>query len=111
MEDGSDAQHVRVFWDTAHGNELALHDLRSSLSKCEAIQGRDARRLVLENTRDQINDFFFLFTKKTWGRNLGLIFLQHPSPHCLSPLHPKLYSDSEKTLNLWIIIQNTLAQP
>lgn len=68
MEDGSDAQHVRVFWDTAHGNELALHDLRSSLSKCEAIQGRDARRLVLENTRDQINDFFFFIHKKDLGQ-------------------------------------------
>lgn len=27
VEDKSDAQHVRVFWDMAHGNELASCDL------------------------------------------------------------------------------------
>lgn len=40
MEDGSDVQHDRVFWDMAHGNEQALHDLRElALSKCENTHG------------------------------------------------------------------------
>lgn len=33
MEDGSDAHHVRAFWDTAHGNELASHDLQELAPK------------------------------------------------------------------------------
>lgn len=40
-------QHVRVFWDMAHGNELALHDLRElTLKKCEDTHCREARAIV-----------------------------------------------------------------
>ena len=36
---GRAAQHVRVFWDTTHGNEVALHDLRGPRSESVRIHG------------------------------------------------------------------------
>lgn len=53
MEDGSDVQHVRVFWDMAHGNELALHDLRELDLKVKGYTGQRRK-----------NSFYFFYFKK-----------------------------------------------
>lgn len=48
MDDGSDAQCGRIFWDTVHGNELALRDLRAlgSQKNAETCNRGEGEQLV-----------------------------------------------------------------
>lgn len=88
VEDLSGAQHIRVFWDTAHGNELAWRDPRRRALTVWGLFAAEARAAAFKRRQD----LPFYFPTITGGSNSGMKYMQSYF-NC-----SKLPSNSDKSL-------------